>query len=122
MVEIARITNNRAFFRLDLPVERYQQCAISGTARVKGDALVYRETQADFDKGIYCELRITARDGSLVIDDADGTCYAWCNERASLSKFTIPLASKRPIPSLPELRASQQYRSAIDSWKAGRTR
>jgi hypothetical protein len=39
--------------------------------------------------------------------------------RGTLSKVAVPYASKRPIRYLPRLKASQEYRWALDEWRTG---
>jgi hypothetical protein len=56
-----------------------------------------------------------------LLDDGEGTCKAYCGARGTFSGFDfIPASSKRPITYTARLRASEEYQSAIEDWKAGK--
>lgn len=122
VVEIVPVDATHAYFRAELAFYNGHSCGISGIAKAVRDELVYREKQPAYDGGPTCRLTITSKGKSLLLDDGDGSCQAYCGARGTLSGFDfIPLSSKRPISYMARLKGSSQYRAAIDAWKSGKT-
>lgn len=122
VVEIVPVDATHAYFRADLQFYNGHSCGIYGIAKAIGGKLVYAEKQPMYDGGAVCRLTITTRGKSLLLDDGEGSCQAYCGARGSLSGFDfIPLSSKRPIGYMARLKGSSQYKDAIDAWKSGKT-
>jgi hypothetical protein len=122
VVEIVPIDATHAYFRADLQFYNGHTCGISGVAKATGDTLVYTEKKPQYDGAPLCRLEISASGKSLMLDDGDGTCQSYCGARGSLGGFDfIPLSSKRPITYMAKLKGSDEYKSAIDDWKSGKT-
>lgn len=123
VVEIVPIDATHAYFRAELDFYNGHQCSLNGVARASGTKLVYREkdvTAYGGDKP--CTLTISASGKDLLLDDDGGSCKANCGARGTFSEFRfIPLSSKRPITYLAKLKASDEYKGAVEAWKAGKT-
>ena len=121
VVEIVPVDATHAYFRADLQFFNGHQCNISGIAKAGTGRLVYTETKPSYDGGPTCKMTISIQGKSLLLDDGEGTCQAYCGARGSLSGFDfIPAASKRPITYMDRLKGSTEYKSAIDDWKSGK--
>ena len=49
-----------------------------------------------------------------MLSDEDGSCQAYCGARGSLSEDSFPLSSRRAIRYLPRLKASSEFKEALD--------
>lgn len=124
VVEIVPVDATHAYFRAELQFYNGHECSLSGVARAVGNKLVYREKEVTAFGGIDkpCTLSISASGKDLLLDDAGGTCKANCGARGTFSDFRfIPLSSKRPITYMAKLKESEEYKGAVDDWKAGKT-
>ncbi len=121
VVEIVPVDATHAYFRADLQFFNGHECNISGIAKAGTGRLVYTEAKPSYDGGPTCKMTISIQGKSLLLDDGEGTCQAYCGARGSLSGFDfIPAASKRPITYMDRLKGSTEYKSAIDDWKSGK--
>jgi len=120
IVEIVPVAASAAYFRIHLDYYNGHTCDISGVARTERQALVYRDSEKQYD-GTVCVLRMRHAGKSLVIDDGEQSCKSACGARGSLSAVTLPYSSKRPIRYLARLKASDQYRFAIAEWRMGKS-
>ena len=119
IVEIVPVASGAAYVRIQLDFFNGHQCNIYGIARSENDALVYRDPSPTYD-GRPCALTVKRAGRSLSIDDEEGTChYSHCGARGSFSGVELPYSSKRPIRYMPRLKASDQYRLALDEWRTG---
>jgi hypothetical protein len=123
VVEIVPVGPRAAYLNLRLDYANGHQCELSGLARQEGHALVLRAGSEG--GGPACVLRVYRDGKSLMIDDSkgsgtDGSCQQYCGARGTLSKVTMPFASKRPIRYMPRLKASQDYRAAVEDYNRGR--
>lgn len=107
-IELAKVTNSKIYFRVELMFYNGHSCSIYGIAHQEGNSFVYKPTDHDEN----CVLVIKRQRQDLFIND-NGTCDFACGARGSLSDYTIPLAKKRPIKYLPLLLKSEEYRDAI---------
>jgi len=119
IVEIVPVTPRAAYVRLSLDFFNGHVCGIYGVATVDGDALVYRDPRDPGDGGTRCTLTLRQHSGKLRWSDAEGSCQSYCGARGTLNG-ELPMASKRPIRYLPRLKASRQYREAIEEWRTGK--
>lgn len=118
IVEIVPVTPRAAYVRLSLDFFNGHVCGIYGIARVEGDALVYRDPRDPGEGGKPCLLTIRRKGAKLGWSDGEGSCKDYCGMRGTLNG-ELPFASKRPIRYLPKLKASRQYREAIEEWRTG---
>ena len=122
VVEIVPVDPTHAYFRAELAFYNGHSCSIAGIAKTTGNKLLYSEKQPSYDGGPTCRVTITTKGKSLLLDDGDGSCQAYCGARGSLSGFdSIPLSSKRSISYMARLKGSSQYKDAIDAWQSGKT-
>jgi len=124
VVEIVPIDATHAYFNASLQFYNGHECSLTGIAKAVGNKLVYKEKEVtamgDVDKP--CTLSISASGKDLLLDDAGGTCKANCGARGTFSNFRfVPLSSKRPITYMAKLKGSDEYKSAIADWQAGKT-
>ena len=119
IVEIVPVRTGAAYVRIHLDYYNGHSCTIFGVARAVGASLVYRDPSPTYD-GRPCTLAVKRVGGSLSIDDGDWTCHtSHCGMRGSLNDVSLPYSSKRPIRYLARLKASDQYRWALDEWRTG---
>ena len=119
IVEIVPVAHGAAYFRIHLDYYNGHSCTIYGIARVEEDALVYRDPSPDHEGGP-CVLELKRSGNSLSIDDGQATCHSsHCGMRGSFSNVSLPFSSKRPIGYMARLKASREYRWALDEWRTG---
>ena len=119
VVEIVSVAPGSAYVRVELDFFNGHECSIYGIARSENDALVYRDPSPTYD-GKPCVLTVKRAGRSLLIDDDEGTChFSHCGARGSFSDVKLPYSSKRPIRYMSLLKASDQYRWALDEWRTG---
>jgi hypothetical protein len=123
VVEIARHDRTHLYVRADLHFFNGHICGISGIASYAGGAFVYRDPDPDSGAdGQPCTLRVSATKTHLVLDDRSGdgaaTCSFYCGARGSLSGYEIELGRRRPIRYLPRLKASSEYKRAVEQLAA----
>jgi hypothetical protein len=127
VVEIARHDRTHLYVRADLHFFNGHICGIAGIASYEGGAFVYRDPDPDAGAdGQPCTLRVNATKTHLVLDDRSGgaaTCSFYCGARGSLSGYEIELKRRRPIRYLPRLKASSEYKRAVEQLAAlGKTK
>lgn len=122
VVEIVPVDATHAYIRADLQFYNGHQCGIAGIAKAVGSTLVYREKEVSAYEGQQpCTLTVSIKDAKLLLDDGEGTCKAYCGARGTFSGYDfIPAASKRPITYMAKLKGSDEYKGAIEDWKAGK--
>jgi hypothetical protein len=123
VVEIARHDRTHLYVRADLHFFNGHVCGISGIASYEGGGFVYRNPDPDSGAdGRPCTLRVSATKTKLVLDDrvdgSEATCASFCGARGSLSGFEIELSRRRPIRYLPRLKASSEYKLAVEQLAA----
>lgn len=118
IVEIVPVTPRAAYVRLSLDFFNGHICGIYGVATVEGDALVYHDPRDPEQAGPPCTLTLRRTGDKIAWNDA-GSCRSYCGARGSLNG-DLPFARKRPIRYLPRLKASRQYREAIEEWRTGK--
>jgi hypothetical protein len=117
-LRIVRHTRDSAYFETFLSFANGHSCELSGIAKVAGDALVYREDDAD---GRTCEFRMRVVQGKVVFADKDFGCSSrYCGMRGSLDGANFSLQWRRPDGDLRKIRRSQSYRDAADAYGRGR--
>lgn len=116
IVEVVPVTSTAAYLRIHLDYYNGHQCGISGIATATADSLVYRAPREPSEDRP-CVLTVHRNGKVLAIDDQGGSCSGYCGARGTLSDVTLPFASKRQIKYLTRLKASEQYRRAMDEWR-----
>lgn len=118
VVEIVPAGDGAAYVRVELQFYNGHQCSIAGIGAVEGGRIVYDDRAAFQPGDPPCVLTVSRKGNSLLLDDADGSCKAYCGARGSLSRATLPFASRRPIRYLARLKASREFTDALQAWKA----
>ncbi|KIL98094.1 hypothetical protein CCC_01155 [Paramagnetospirillum magnetotacticum MS-1] len=112
IMEIVKLAPDRAYLRLALNFFNGHSCSFWGVVHVAGDSLVHRSNGRS---GEGCELSLRSRDGKLILDDKDGHCRAYgCGARGTFTGTSFPLTSRRDIRYLDRLKASSQFKEALD--------
>ena len=119
IVEIVPVARNAAYVRVELSYYNGHSCSNWGVARAERDTLVYRQPRSEYDD-TQCILTLRRAGKSLLIDDGGGTCSSSCGARGTLTAVKLPWASKRPIRYMARLKASPEYRSALNEWRTGK--
>ena len=119
IVEIVPVAPHAAYVRLHLDYYNGHTCGIYGVAISKGDSLTYRDPKQE---STGCILTVRRLGKSLSIDDGARSCSSYCGARGSLSRVTLPYASKRPIRYLARLKQSRQYGDALKEWRTSESR
>lgn len=114
ILEIAPTGPGAAYVRTHLEFYNGHECALSGIAHVEGADLVYREPPAGKVGDRSCVLHVSRKGSKVVLSDEDGSCQAYCGARGSLSEDSFPLSSRRAIRYLPRLKASSEFKEALD--------
>jgi hypothetical protein len=95
-----------------------RQCGIAGIASHEGGAFVYRAPSIVPGEP-ECALRLGVRGDRLFLTDraAPGeasSCRGYCGVRGSLGDYSIARSSKRTIRYMDRLKASPNYRRAVE--------
>jgi hypothetical protein len=112
VMEIVKLAPDRAYLRLALQFGNGHSCIFWGIAHASGESLVHRSKGRS---GEGCELSLRSRDGKLILDDKDGHCRAYgCGARGAFDGTSFPLTSRRDIRYLERLKASSEFKEALD--------
>ena len=121
IVEAVPVDGSHAFVRVHLNFYNGHECALSGVAEARDDALVYTEPAGLATDGLpRCILALHRSGPRLVWTDAGGTCHKYCGSRGGFGGAGLLWSSKRPIAYLARLKASREYRYALTDWRFGR--
>jgi hypothetical protein len=122
VIEIVPFDANHLYVRAHLEFYNGHQCGIAGMARFEGGVFVYREPER-YPEGLVapeppCLLRVGIDGGKLVLTDRDrpdgaSSCQVHCGARGNLA-YDIGMDKRRPIRYLPRLKASAEYKQAIE--------
>ncbi len=123
IVEIVRYAPGQIYFRAKMNFYNGHSCGISGIATSNADGFVFRDKEILYEGARRCVLTIRTTGRDLVLDDRSvnderGTCSDYCGARGTLSKISIPMATRRPIRYLKRLRASTEYSRAVERFNA----
>ncbi|MFK3737105.1 hypothetical protein [Massilia sp. TN1-12] len=128
IVEIVPFDADHAYVRAHLDFYNGHTCGISGMARYEGGEFVYHDPDPPLPGRAPCALKVGVSHGRLKLTDratpdAESSCSFHCGVRGSLT-YDIGMDKKRPIRYLKRLKASRQYRLAIEELgktESGRT-
>lgn len=102
-----------AYFRLHLDFYNGHICDLWGIARLSGDTLTYTSKE-DHDDAPPCVLSLRRQGAKIALADK-GSCRTWhCGARGSFDGIDFARSARRPIRYLPKLKASQEYKQALD--------
>lgn len=118
IIEIVPYDREHVYTRVHLDFYNGHSCGIYGMARFEDGMFVYRSTMPPLAGNPVCTLKIGQKDGKLTLTDRSSpvsgrTCEAYCGVRGSLN-YEIGMERRRPIRYLDRLKASRQYREAVD--------
>jgi hypothetical protein len=122
VVEIVPFDADHLYVRAHLEFYNGHQCGISGMARFENGQFVYRDPEPPLAGDKPCVLRVGVNEGKLSLTDRDSpegesSCQMYCGARGSLT-YEIGMDKRRPIRYLERLKASVQYRKAIEDMHA----
>jgi hypothetical protein len=123
IVEIVPYDADHVYVRVHLEFYNGHECNIAGMGRYEKGAFVYHDPERLQPDEPPCALKVGVDGGRLTLTDratpdAISTCSAYCGARGSLT-YDIGMDRRRPIRYLDRLKASRQYRKAIED--LGRT-
>jgi hypothetical protein len=125
VIEIVPVDADHMYVRADLNFYNGHQCQISGMARFESGRFVYRDPEPPLEKHAPCVLKVGIEKDKLTLSDRDdatgeSSCWTHCGARGSLS-YDIAMAKRRDIRYIDRLKASRQYKQAVDEReKSGR--
>lgn len=112
IMEIVKIAPDRAYLRLALAFSNGHSCNFWGIAHISGETLVHRSKGRSGDG---CELSLRVKDGELTLGDENGRCGNYgCGARGSFNAASFPLTSRRDIRYMDRLKASSEFKEALD--------
>ena len=114
ILEIVPTGPRAAYVRTHLEFYNGHLCALSGIAHVEGADLVYREPPEQKILDRSCVLHVTLKGAKVAMSDEGGSCQAYCGARGSLSNTTFAYSSRRTIRYLTRLKASGQFKDALE--------
>jgi hypothetical protein len=109
VLKIVRSSSQAAYIWIDLSFYNGHMCSASGIAHVEGDALIYRQALQGMKP---CVLKITADSKALHLAD-QRSCDYMCGAQGGFDEEAFSLKSRRLIPDLTGLKASEDYRDAL---------
>jgi hypothetical protein len=119
IVEIVPYDASHVYFLVKLGFYNGHSCGISGIAAHEAGAFVYREPAPAYQGAASCVLTLSVANGKLKVSDwlppaNDSSCRAYCGMRGSLGAVTFPYSARRKIRYLDRIKASRQYRAAVE--------
>lgn len=124
VIEIVPYDREHVYVRVHLDFYNGHSCGIYGMARFEDGMFVYRSTMPPLADNLPCTLKVGEKNGKLTLTDraypdSGRTCEAFCGARGSLN-YEIGMGKRRPIRYVDRLKASRQYREAIDELRSSR--
>ena len=118
VIEIVPYDADHVYVRVHLDFYNGHTCDIAGMGRYEHGAFVYHDPERLLPDEPPCALKVGVEGGKLVLTDRNGpdgpsTCRAHCGVRGSLD-YAIGMDKRRTIRYLDRLKASREYRKAID--------
>ena len=118
VAEIVPVGTDAAYIRIGLDFANGHSCTIAGVGKIDGERILYDDRAAALPDEPPCRLSVSRKGNDLSIDDGDGSCKSYCGTRGSLTGQTLPFASRRPITYMQRLRASANYKDALEAWQS----
>lgn len=121
VIEIVPVDANHIYVRADLEFYNGHQCQITGMARFENGKFVYHDPEQPLPGHAPCVLRVGIEKDKLALTDRDGpqgesSCWTHCGARGSLT-YEIGMDKRRNIRYMERLRASRQFKQAIDEMR-----
>jgi hypothetical protein len=119
IVEIVPYDDTHIYVRAEFQFYNGHSCSISGIAAYENHAFVYHDPEPSFDGSPPCTLAVRRTDKEITFmdrltPDGPATCKFHCGVRGGLSGISIGRKSKRPIRYIERLKASREYRRAVE--------
>lgn len=119
IIEVVPYDREHVYLRVHLDFFNGHTCGIHGMARFEDGGFVYRDPEPPTAGDPPCVLKLGEESGKLTLSDrpspdAGRTCAAYCGARGSLD-YEIGMDQRRPIRYLKRLKASSQYKQAIEA-------
>lgn len=123
VIEIVPYDADHVYVRVHLDFYNGHDCTIWGMARYERGEFVYQGQEPPLEGHQQCTLRVGVDKDKLRLTDRDGehgvsTCTAYCGVRGSLT-YDIGMGQQRAIRYMERLKASRQYRQAIEELEKG---
>jgi len=125
VIEIVPYDADHVYVRVHLDFYNGHTCSVAGMARYEHGAFVYRDTLS-LAVAAYppCTLKVSEEHGQLTLTDratpdAVSSCRAYCGVRGSLN-YSIGIDQRRAIRYLDRLKASREYKRAVDELNLAR--
>jgi hypothetical protein len=94
-LDILKVSETAAYFRVHLEWSNGHLCDLSGTAALEAAGLVYREA---IDPENMCVLRFNVSDGKISFGDEGGVCRQfYCGARGGFLRVGFDLSKRREI-------------------------
>ena len=125
VIEIVPYDADHVYVRAHLDFYNGHTCGIAGMARYEQGAFVYHDTvTAPLPGYPPCALKVGVEHGQLTLTDratpeAVSSCRAYCGVRGSLN-YSIGMDRRRTIRYLDRLKASREYKRAVDELNMAR--
>ncbi|MBW8901787.1 MAG: hypothetical protein JF619_27590 [Massilia sp.] len=118
VIEIVPYDADHVYVRAHLDFYNGHTCDIAGMGRYEQGAFVYHDPERLAPEEPPCVLKVSVEGGKLTLTDraapdAPESCRTYCGARGAL-EYAIGMDKRRPIRYLDRLRASRQYRQAVD--------
>jgi hypothetical protein len=114
VIELVRHDRTHLYFRARLNFYNGHTCGLWGIASYQDERFVFRSSEP----GEACTLWIGVNGKQLTLTDATGdgpsTCHSYCGARGSFRDYTVGMDKRRPIKYLPRLKASREYKEAVE--------
>jgi hypothetical protein len=119
VIEIVPYDADHVYVRAHLDFYNGHICDVAGMARYEHGVFVYRDNLSLSVAGYPpCTLKVGVEHGQLTLTDratpdAASSCRAYCGARGSLD-YSIGMDKRRTIRYLDRLKASREYKRAVD--------
>lgn len=115
VLEIVRVEKGVAYFSVALNFFNGHTCDLSGIAESKKGALVHREHDEAWPDEP-CEFHLVPKPGRITFEDINNHCRRHCGARGGFGGAEFRMA-QRKTGGLKRLRASSEYRSAVQEYR-----
>ncbi|MEO5867044.1 MAG: hypothetical protein ABIS14_01975 [Sphingomonas sp.] len=120
VAEVVPVDATHAYVRFELKFYNGHSCSVAGVAAAAGNELVYRDLGNISGDGTRCVLHVARKGDRFAWHDEDSSCQGYCGARGGFGGDSMAWSTKRPIPYLAKLKASQTYHDAIQEWHTGK--
>lgn len=127
IVEIVPFDVTSIYIRTHIEFFNGHLCVLSGIAKYENGVFVYHSSEKAYSTNLYCSLKVSQDQKNINLTDYDevnqvSTCSYFCGVRGTFNNYSISKSSKRNIRYLDRLKASMQYKLAVEEYQKSQSK